>query len=65
MFKGKKHDREAPKAKVKYFAKAVLDCEGEDMKHKSVLIIREKATSAKTDISLSETSEIKTWGCCA
>ena len=65
MFKGKKHDREAPKAKVKYFAKAVLDCEGEDMKHKSVLIIREKATSAKSDISLSETSEIKTWGCCA
>ena len=37
-----KQSREAPKAKVKYFAKAVLECEGSDMKHKTVLCIREK-----------------------
>ena len=65
MFKPNKHDREAPKAKVKYFCKAVLVCEGEDMRHKAVLIIREKATSLKQNIELDETSEIKTWGCCA
>ena len=65
FFKGKKHDRESPKCKVKYFAKAVLDCEGEDMKHKTVLIIREKPVEMRTDQTLSETSEIKTWGCCA
>jgi len=59
-----KKSREAPKAKVKYFAKATLDCEGEDMKHKTVLVIREKAVALKEDTVLEETSEIKTWLCC-
>ena len=48
-FKGDKHDREKPKAKVKYYAKAKLECEGEDMKHKSVLIIREKPVVLETN----------------
>lgn len=65
MFKASKGDRENPKAKVKYFAKAVLDCEGEDMKHKAVLVIREKPVALETGNVIKETSEIKTWGCCA
>jgi hypothetical protein len=65
IFKPSKHDREAPKARVKYFAKATLDCEGEDMKHKSVLVIREKPVTLETGNVMKETSEIKTWGCCA
>lgn len=63
MFKNK--SREAPKCKVKYFAKAVLDCEGEDMKHKTVLCIREKPVALETGNVLKETSEIKTWMCCS
>ena len=35
------------------------------MKHKTVLIIREKPVALETGNVLQETSEIKTWGCCA
>lgn len=65
FFKGKKGDREKPKAKVKYYCKANLDCEGEDMKHKAVIVIREKPVALETNNVIKETSEIKTWGCCA
>lgn len=50
------HNRALPKAKVKYFVKAVLD----DMKHKQVLIIREPPVGFKTGSGISETSHIKT-----
>lgn len=63
MFKAK--SRESPKCKVKYIAKAVLDCEGEDMKHKTVLCIREKPVELEHGNVLKETSEIKTWMCCS
>ena len=35
------------------------------MKHKTVLVIREKPVSLETNNVIKETSEIKTWGCCA
>ena len=60
-------NREKPTAKIKYYCKAVLKCADEDhnMKHKQVLSIREKAVELQTDQKISETSELKTWGCCA
>ena len=62
-----KGNRENPKAKVKYYCKAVLKCDDEEqnMKHKQVLAVREKAVEMKTDEKIAETSELKTWGCCA
>ena len=35
------------------------------MKHKTVLVIREKPVALETNNVIKETSEIKTWGCCA
>ena len=35
------------------------------MKHKAVLVIREKPVTLETNNVIKETSEIKTWGCCA
>jgi len=60
-----KHSREKPKAKVKYHIKAKLENHGHDvMKHKQVLIIREKPVSFKVGEEQAETSHIKTWCCC-
>ena len=59
-----KHTREKPKAKVKYHLKAKLECNGHDlMKHKQVLIIREKPVEWRVGERQSETSNIKTWCC--
>ncbi len=65
MFKGK--GREKSKAKVKYYVKAkIVQNDGDDLfKYKQVLMIREKPVSLKTDETISETSEIKTWCCCS
>ena len=64
MFKAK--NREKSKCKVKYFVKAKLNCEDSDyeMKHKQVLAIREEAEELQEGAKISETSELKTWGCC-
>lgn len=65
MFKA--DNREKAKAKVKYFVKAKLNCEDKhyEMVHKQVLSIREEAVELKEGTSISETTELKTWGCCA
>lgn len=65
MYKNKKrHD--APHAKVKYFVKASIVSVHDSMclKHKAVLCVREKE-QFEVGTEISETSEIKTWGCCA
>lgn len=66
MYKNK-HSECAPKAKVKYFVKAKVESENDDMcmSHKAVLAVREKPESLQINTSIEETSEIKTWGCCA
>jgi len=66
MYKNKK-SREAPQAKVKYFVKAKIISANEDMcmGHKAVLAVREKPEALQTNTTIKETSEIKTWGCCA
>jgi len=40
---------EDAKAKVKYWIKATLDCDGHDMKYKQVLAVREKPVALKTN----------------
>lgn len=44
-----KDTHEDAKAKVKYWIKATLDCNGDDMKYKQVLAVREKPVSLKTN----------------
>ena len=57
--------REKPKAKVKYYIKAKLENHGKDiMKHKQVLVIREKPVEWKVGEQQQETSSIKTCCCC-
>lgn len=53
------HNRQNPKAKIKYFVKATID----DMKCKDVLVVREPPVKYKEGAGISETSNIKTWGC--
>lgn len=62
-----KNKKTEPKAKVKYFVKAKLNCskDAHDMKHKKVLMIREEAVDLQEKTTLKETSEIKTWMCCS
>ena len=59
-----KHKREEPKAKVKYYVKAVLHTHDkhDEMKYKQVLIIREPAHAYKEGEEQKERSNIKT--CC-
>lgn len=63
-FKHKK-SREEPKAKIKYYVKAVLHTHDkhDEMKFKQVLIIREKPVALREGDQQSETSHIKTWCC--
>ena len=60
-----KHEREKPKAKIKYYVKATLKTHDkhDEMKYKQVLMIREKPVNFKTNDAQSETSNIKTWCC--
>jgi len=57
--------RERPKAKIKYFVKTVLHCEGiaHNMKYKQVLIIREPPVPFKVGEQQQETSKVTTWCC--
>ena len=63
-YKDKKVKAE-PKAKVKYFIKAVLHAheKDHDMKYKQVLVIREPAVEFKAGEEQKERSNIKTWCC--
>ena len=65
-FKDKKK-RSKPDAKIKYFVKAKLICEDEDLeiKHKAVMAVRERIGDVQANTTISETSEIKTWCCCS
>ena len=60
-----KHQREKPKAKVKYYVKVVLKTHDkhDEMKFKQVLMIREKPVEFHMNDAQAETSNIKTWCC--
>ena len=65
MYKNKRrHD--TPHAKVKYFVKAKIVSANDSMcmSHKTVLCVREKE-QLEVGTEISETNEVKTWGCCA
>lgn len=57
--------RERPKAKIKYFVKAIVHAlnMSESMKYKQIIAIREKPVQFKTNEQQQETSIVKTWCC--
>jgi len=65
MFKDK-HNHFKPEVKVKYYVKAKILSDNEDMeiKHKAVMAVREQAEELKEKTTIEETSNIKTCMCC-
>lgn len=63
-FKYKKN-RIEPKAKVKYYVKAILKTpfHEDEMKHKQVMIIREKPVPFEANNQQFEDAQISTWCC--